>query len=113
MCYTSDTVHELHGPSPILIAGRDASILLATNQGRDDVMSTVTIEEAQVKLPEIIDNLAPGEELIITRNNRPVAKLVGQQHAVRKPRQPGSAKGKLIIHSDDDEHLEDFKEYML
>jgi prevent-host-death family protein len=72
-------------------------------------MSTVTIEEAQVKLPEIIDQLAPGEELIITRNNQPVAKLVGQQRPVRKPRRPGSAKGKLIIHSDADEHLADFR----
>ena len=31
---------------------------------------------------------------------------------VRKPRQPGSAKGKLIILKDDDEHLKDFEEYM-
>jgi prevent-host-death family protein len=75
-------------------------------------MSTVTIEEAQVKLPEIINKLVPGEELIITRNNQPVAKLVGERRPERKPRQRGSAKGKLIIHSDDDEHLEDLKEYM-
>jgi prevent-host-death family protein len=75
-------------------------------------MSTVTIEEAQAKLAEIIDHLVPGEELIITRDNQPVAKLVGQQQPVRKPRQPGSAKGKLVILADDDEHLEDFKEYM-
>jgi antitoxin (DNA-binding transcriptional repressor) of toxin-antitoxin stability system len=112
MCYTNNTAHEPLETSHALIAGRDASILLATDQGRDNVMSTVTIEEAQVKLPEIIDKLAPGEELIITRNNQPVAKLVGQQRPVRKSRQPGSAKGKLIIHSDDDEHLEDFKDYM-
>lgn len=29
-----------------------------------------------------------------------------------KPRQPGSAIGKLVIHADDDEHLNDFQEYM-
>ncbi len=75
-------------------------------------MSTITIEEAQAKLPEIIDKLAPGEELIITRNDQPIAKLVGQWRPARKPRQPGSAKGKLIILAEDDEHLEDFKEYM-
>jgi antitoxin (DNA-binding transcriptional repressor) of toxin-antitoxin stability system len=73
-------------------------------------MSTVTIKEAQANLPEIIDKLAPGEELIITRNDQPVAKLVAQQRPVRKPRQPGSAKGKLIILAEDEEHLEDFKE---
>ncbi len=31
---------------------------------------------------------------------------------VRKPRQPGSAKGKLVILADDNEHLKDFREYM-
>jgi hypothetical protein len=30
-----------------------------------------------------------------------------------QPRCKGSAKGKLIIHSEDDEHLENFSEYML
>jgi antitoxin (DNA-binding transcriptional repressor) of toxin-antitoxin stability system len=75
-------------------------------------MITVTIEEAQAKLPEIIDTLVPGEELIITRNHQPVAKLVGQQQPVRKPRRPGSAKGTLVILAEDDEHLEDFKDYM-
>ena len=75
-------------------------------------MSTVTIEEAQANLPEIIDKLAPGEDLIITRNDQPIAMLVSQRHPLRKQRQPGSAKGKLNILAEDDEHLEDFKEYM-
>jgi prevent-host-death family protein len=75
-------------------------------------MNIVTIEEAQAKLPELIDKLAPGEEVIITRNQEPVAKLVGQKRRLRQPRQPGSAKGKLIIVAEDDEHLEDFKDYM-
>lgn len=76
-------------------------------------MPTVTIEEAQAKLRELIDGLALGEEVIITRNQQPVAKLVGQQRLMRKPRRPGSAKGKLVILTEDDAHLEDFKEYML
>lgn len=75
-------------------------------------MRTLTLEEAQAKLPEIIDTLAPGEELLITRSNQPVAKLVGQRRPVRKARQPGSAKGKFAILAEDDEHLEDFREYM-
>ena len=75
-------------------------------------MSTITIEEAQEKLSELIDQLAPGEEVIITRDKQPVAKLVGQQQPVREPRRPGSAKGKLVILAEDDEHLEDFKDYM-
>lgn len=75
-------------------------------------MSTITIEEAQAKLLELIDQLRPGEEVIITRDKQPVAKLVGQPLPVRKPRRPGSAKGKLIILAEDDEHLKDFKDYM-
>jgi prevent-host-death family protein len=76
---------------------------------RDSAMSTMTIEEAQAKLSEVIDKLAPGEEVIITRNAQPVAKLVGQQRPSRKPRRPGSAKGKLVILAEDDEHLQDFQ----
>jgi antitoxin (DNA-binding transcriptional repressor) of toxin-antitoxin stability system len=75
-------------------------------------MSTVTIEEAQAKLSELIDTLAPGEEIMITRDQQPVAKLVGQQPSTRQPRRPGSAKGKLVILAEDDEHLKDFKDYM-
>ena len=40
------------------------------------IMSTVTIEEAQAKLLELIDRLAPGEEVVITRNQQPVAKFL-------------------------------------
>jgi antitoxin (DNA-binding transcriptional repressor) of toxin-antitoxin stability system len=75
-------------------------------------MNTATIEEAQAKLPEIIDKLAPSEELIITRNDQPIATLVGPQRPARKPRQPGNCKGMLTIVSDDDEHLKDFADYM-
>jgi len=74
--------------------------------------ATVTIEEAQAHLVELIDKLTPGEEVVILRNEQPIARLVGEPHRVRKPRQPGSAKGKLTIVADDEEHLEDFKEYM-
>jgi antitoxin (DNA-binding transcriptional repressor) of toxin-antitoxin stability system len=42
---------------------------------------------------KIMDKLAPGEELIITRNNPPIARLVGQQRPVPKPRQPPYLQG--------------------
>ena len=40
--------------------------------------ATITIEEAQAKLKELIHQLAPGEEVIITENQQPVAKLVNE-----------------------------------
>lgn len=76
------------------------------------MLETITIQDAQAHLPELITRLIPGEEIVITQNERPVAKLISQSNCSRQPRQPGSAVGKLIIHADDDEHLEDFKEYM-
>jgi prevent-host-death family protein len=76
-------------------------------------MNMVTIEEAQAKLSELIDKLTPGEEVVITRNEQPIARLVGEPRRVRKPRQPGSAKDKILYMADDfDAPLEDFKEYM-
>jgi len=74
--------------------------------------ATITVEEAQAHLKELIGNLAPGEELVITEGQRPVAKIVGHGVPARKPRRAGSAKGKLIILEEDDVHLKDFEEYM-
>jgi len=78
---------------------------------RWSITMTVTIEEAQSRLPDLIARLAAGEELLITSNARPIARLVAA-HAARKPRKAGSAKGMLTILADDDEHLKDFAEYM-
>jgi prevent-host-death family protein len=75
--------------------------------------ASVTVEEAQAKLKKLIDRLAPGEELVITENQQPVAKLVGQR-PVRPPRPaPGLGKGSILYMAPDfDEPPEEFKEYM-
>lgn len=76
-------------------------------------MSTnVSIEEAQTNLAELIGSLGPGDEVVITKGDQPVAKLVGEQPAQRKPRTPGNCKGMIALLVEDDEHLEDFREYM-
>jgi antitoxin (DNA-binding transcriptional repressor) of toxin-antitoxin stability system len=74
-------------------------------------MSIMTIEEAQAQLPELIARLAPGEEVLLTRNAQPVAKLVGQPRTDARPIL-GRGKGKVIIVSEDDDHLQGFEEYM-
>ena len=76
-------------------------------------MTTVTIEEAQAKLPEIIQHLQPGEEITITDHGEPLAqvkKAQPPQARLRPP--PGLGKGMITIVSDDDEHLKNFGEYM-
>jgi antitoxin (DNA-binding transcriptional repressor) of toxin-antitoxin stability system len=70
------------------------------------------LEEAQARLPQLIRQLQPGEPLVITRDQKPVARLLAEEPPKRKPRQPGNCKGMLTIVADDDEHLKDFAEYM-
>ena len=39
-------------------------------------MTIVSLAEAQATLPELLEKLGPGEEVTITRDNQPIAKLV-------------------------------------
>jgi antitoxin (DNA-binding transcriptional repressor) of toxin-antitoxin stability system len=75
-------------------------------------MSTVTIEDAQIHLKELIGHLAAGEEVAITQGGQVVARLVGTQRLVPQRPGPGLCKGMMTIVADDDEHLKDFAEYM-
>ena len=44
---------------------------------QEQPMITISIEEAQAKLPELIGSLAKGEELVIVKDDQVVARLVG------------------------------------
>jgi antitoxin (DNA-binding transcriptional repressor) of toxin-antitoxin stability system len=74
--------------------------------------TTISLEEAQANLRSLIHQLAPGEELVITENQQPVAKLVSELVKKMQPRKAGNCVGMMRIVADDDEHLEDFEEYM-
>jgi len=71
-------------------------------------MPTTTIKDAQAHLEVWISKLKPGEELLITKQDQTVARLMVEPLPDNQPRQPGSAIGKLTIVKDDDSHLEDF-----
>ncbi|MHB1421985.1 MAG: type II toxin-antitoxin system Phd/YefM family antitoxin [Gemmataceae bacterium] len=62
----------------------------------------ITVQDAQGHLAEIIEKLPPGEEIVITRDDKPVATL---RSAVplpsRKPRQLGTLKGSVLYMADD------------
>lgn len=75
-------------------------------------MTTATIEEVQASLPSLLSGLKAGEELVIVEQGRPVARLVAEPTASPLSRNPGSTVGKLRIVQDDNEHLQDFEEYM-
>jgi antitoxin (DNA-binding transcriptional repressor) of toxin-antitoxin stability system len=72
----------------------------------------ISLNEAQARLPELVKGLASGDEVLIIDGDEPVARLVSQGRAIGRTRQPGSAKDKLRILVEDDEHLNDFKDYM-
>ncbi|HEX4132825.1 MAG TPA: type II toxin-antitoxin system prevent-host-death family antitoxin [Pirellulales bacterium] len=75
-------------------------------------MTTISIQEAQAKLPELIHRMLPGDELLITENNQPIARLVPAT-AVRPQRKLGTMRGTVLFTAPDfDAPLEDFKEYM-
>ena len=65
-------------------------------------MPTITLDEAQSRLAEVIAQLTPGEPVIIIQNDIPVARLVAEEPPERQPRKPGSAKGLLTILAGDD-----------
>jgi antitoxin (DNA-binding transcriptional repressor) of toxin-antitoxin stability system len=74
-------------------------------------MTRVTIEEAQSRLPQLIAETAAGEEVLITRGDKPVAQLL--RFPAVKPRPVfGGCRGKLVVIAEDDDHLADFAGYM-
>lgn len=75
-------------------------------------MPTVTLEEAQAQLPKLVEQLQPGEELFITRDQRLLARLIKAAKLERPPRKLGTLKGTVLYMAPDfDAPLDDFKEY--
>jgi antitoxin (DNA-binding transcriptional repressor) of toxin-antitoxin stability system len=75
------------------------------------MMTAVPLAEAQAKLPELVHGLTPGDQVVITENNLPVARLV--LAAAPPPRRTlGTLRGTVTyMAADFDAPLEDFREY--
>jgi prevent-host-death family protein len=56
----------------------------------------VTIHDAKTNLSRLIQQASTGEDIIIARGSKPVAKLV-MVGELKGKRQPGSLKGKLVV----------------
>jgi prevent-host-death family protein len=59
-------------------------------------MPVITIHDAKTNLSRLIKKAAAGEEIIIARGDKPVARLVAFGE-IKGKRQPGSLKGKLRV----------------
>jgi len=67
---------------------------------------TVNVYDAKTHLSKLLDRVEQGEEIIIARAGRPVAKLVPIPRRT-EPRKPGGWEGKVWMAPDFDELPED------
>jgi len=65
-------------------------------------MLITNISEAKAQLSALVEKVMAGQEVIIGKAGKPVAKLVRYEQN-EKPRQPGALKGKIKIADDFDE----------
>ncbi len=63
------------------------------------MQTTIAVEDIKLTLAELLDRLTPGDEVILTRNQQPVAKLVSERPSsspgLRPP--PGLGKGFITV----------------
>ena len=74
-------------------------------------MYQVSVEKTSgIQLPDLINSVINGEEVVFTQNNLPIAKLIAVRQEKPRP-QFGSAKGLFTLTEDFDAPLGDFDEY--
>lgn len=69
-------------------------------------MQIANISEAKAQLSALIEKVLSGEDVIIGKAGKPVARLIRYENN-RCVRRPGALKGKIIIADDFDELPED------
>ncbi len=73
-------------------------------------MTTVGIHEAKTHLSRLLRAVEEGEEVVIVRGSRPVARLVAIQ-SDESARKLGTAKGLVRVSENFDDPLEEFGAY--
>ena len=73
-------------------------------------MAKFNVADAKARFSELIQKAMVGEEVIIAKDNKRVAKLV-RLATPGKTRKPGSAKGKIWMAPDFDAIPADFEDY--
>jgi antitoxin (DNA-binding transcriptional repressor) of toxin-antitoxin stability system len=95
------------------ITSISASIFSSTmTSDKAIVMHTVGLKEAEGRLAELIDEVANGEEVVLTREDGTTFKIVCIALMAPYPKF-GSAKGLMKMAKDFDEPLADFQAYTL
>ncbi len=66
-------------------------------------MNQVNIHEAKTQLSRLLEQVENGEEVVIARNGKPIARLCKYSAATTRRRQAGSLKGQIRLEDDFDE----------
>lgn len=77
-------------------------------------MQTIPVQEAQSHLAEILAKMSPGDEIVITRDDKPIATIRATPSTPSaKPRQLGTLKGSVLYMAPDFDAIpEGFEEYV-
>ena len=67
----------------------------------------VNVHEAKTQLSKLLAKVEQGEEVVIARDRKPIAKLVPFQSPAKKKLRTGDWKGRMWISPDFDEPLSD------
>ena len=65
-------------------------------------MSVVNVHEAKTHLSRLLERVSTGEEIVIAKAGRPVARLIPYEESL-EPRKPGGWEGRVWIADDFDE----------
>jgi antitoxin (DNA-binding transcriptional repressor) of toxin-antitoxin stability system len=73
-------------------------------------MTSLPLQQVQLELPQLIHSLSPGDEVVITENDQPVARIL-PPHPTQPSRKLGSLRGSVLYMAPDfDAPIEEFKE---
>ena len=71
-------------------------------------METVNVHEAKTHLSKLLQRVAKGEEIIIAKAGKPVARLIPETR--KKKRTLGTMQGKFVVPEDFNEPLPELEE---
>ena len=71
-------------------------------------MTVFNIHEAKTHFSKLLERVLSGEEVVIAKAGKPIARLLPFSEEATAPRVPGIDKGRVIIKPDFDEPLPEF-----
>jgi prevent-host-death family protein len=72
-------------------------------------MPVFNIHDAKTHFSKLLERVLNGEEVVIAKAGKPVARILPFTKDDTSPRKPGFDKGKVIIHPDFDAPLPEFE----